>query len=679
MILKSLKMKNIRSYTSPERLDFPPGSVLLAGDIGAGKSTVLHAIDFALFGLQTDLSGGSLLRRGEKQGQVDLHFVVNGGPCRIVRNLERKRGSISDAGGFIEVDGTRRNHKAVDLKVAVLELLGYPTELAEKRHNLIYKYTVYTPQEEMKLILIGDASARLETLRRTFGIEAYRRIQENSKKLLTFLNSEIRTRKTQFAELDARKSEMETRLEEMKKLKEELKGILSAQRQIGKTVDGKKKEIGVIEGKIKNMYGAREELKGESSERKVVLKAVDDSKREIEELKKAKKDLSSSVEGFSELVAPKHSEGQLKRLLDELRSGQELKTQEASVLGERISSLQKILEEGKCGTCEQEVADPSLFMDRIEKKKASKHKIEAELKKIKGRVAEAEAERDSLRKYEKKQKERESIETRLEEVDKRLKARVLELKKREDEVERLTSTITELEEQIRGFGNLEKEHSRLKGEWERLLRQESGIEKRRTAMEKDIEHLGKEVERLKADVKRMEDIKRQHAYLREVTAWLSKLFSNLVASIEKQVMTSILVEFDSLFQEWFRLLVEDEALLVRLDEAFSPVIMQNGYDTDYESLSGGEKTSIALAYRLSLNKVINTLVEEVKTKDLLILDEPTDGFSREQLYKVRDVLSRLNTRQTIIVSHEPEIEGFVENTIRFYKENHVSNFAYSRA
>ncbi len=162
------------------------------------------------------------MRRGEKQGQVDLRFVVDGKICKIVRNLERKRGSISDAGGFIEVDGTRRNHKAVDLKVAVLELLGYPTELAEKRHNLVYKYTVYTPQEEMKHILIGDASARLEILRRTFGIEAYRRVQENTKKLLTFLNSESRTRKMQFAELDARKSEMTVRLGEMEKLKEEL-------------------------------------------------------------------------------------------------------------------------------------------------------------------------------------------------------------------------------------------------------------------------------------------------------------------------------------------------------------------------------------------------------------------------------------------------------------------------
>jgi len=77
-------------------------------------------------------------------------------------------------------------------------------------------------------------------------------------------------------------------------------------------------------------------------------------------------------------------------------------------------------------------------------------------------------------------------------------------------------------------------------------------------------------------------------------------------------------------------------------------------------------------YRLSLNKVINQVIQEIRTKDLLILDEPTDGFSSEQLDKVREVLDRLGLKQTIIVSHESKIESFVERVIRINKEGHVS-------
>ena len=55
-----------------------------------------------------------------------------------------------------------------------------------------------------------------------------------------------------------------------------------------------------------------------------------------------------------------------------------------------------------------------------------------------------------------------------------------------------------------------------------------------------------------------------------------------------------------------------------------------------------------------------------------MLDEPTDGFSSEQLDKVRDVLEQLNMKQVIIVSHESKIESFVENVIRVQKQESVS-------
>jgi exonuclease SbcC len=50
-------------------------------------------------------------------------------------------------------------------------------------------------------------------------------------------------------------------------------------------------------------------------------------------------------------------------------------------------------------------------------------------------------------------------------------------------------------------------------------------------------------------------------------------------------------------------------------------------------------------------------MSKIKTKDLVILDEPTDGFSEQQLDKMRGVLEELNAEQLIIVSHEQKIEG----------------------
>jgi len=49
--LKRLKMKNIRSYKDQE-IYFPEGTVLIEGDIGSGKSTILMSIEFVLSGVE---------------------------------------------------------------------------------------------------------------------------------------------------------------------------------------------------------------------------------------------------------------------------------------------------------------------------------------------------------------------------------------------------------------------------------------------------------------------------------------------------------------------------------------------------------------------------------------------------------------------------------------------------
>jgi ubiquinone/menaquinone biosynthesis C-methylase UbiE len=58
--------------------------------------------------------------------------------------------------------------------------------------------------------------------------------------------------------------------------------------------------------------------------------------------------------------------------------------------------------------------------------------------------------------------------------------------------------------------------------------------------------------------------------------------------------------------------------------------------------------------------------------NLVILDEPTDGFSAQQLDKMRDVLNQLDVEQLIIVSHEQKIEGFVDNIIRISKDTGIT-------
>ena len=185
------------------------------------------------------------------------------------------------------------------------------------------------------------------------------------------------------------------------------------------------------------------------------------------------------------------------------------------------------------------------------------------------------------------------------------------------------------------------------------------------------EDIAGELARTSSDIRDREEKLAELARLREGAAWLSEFFGPALESIERHVLAHINVQFDELFRKWFGMLVEGTELDVTIDENFTPVVVQGGYELDIWSLSGGEKTSVALAYRLALNHMVKE-VSGVDQSNLLILDEPTDGFSTEQLSRVRDVLLELRAPQLIIVSHERELESFADHVFRVVKENGAS-------
>ena len=88
MYFKRIKIQNIRSY---ENLDLNSGSLLLSGDIRSGKTSILIAIEFALFGLQPGQKGASLLKNGKDEGKVELEFEIDKNLYTIERTLKRKK------------------------------------------------------------------------------------------------------------------------------------------------------------------------------------------------------------------------------------------------------------------------------------------------------------------------------------------------------------------------------------------------------------------------------------------------------------------------------------------------------------------------------------------------------------------------------------------------------------
>ncbi len=187
MLLKKITLNNIRSYKKQE-VEFPEGSTLLSGDIGSGKTSILLGIEFALFGLQPGQKGTSLLKNGESSGGVVIEFEVDEDNIIVERNLKRGKGITQDYCA-ITINGIKQEIAVTELKDKILDLLNYPKEFAKKQ-NLLYKFTVYTPQEEMKQIILQDPETRVNTLRHVFGIDKYKRVLENLSILISKLREE---------------------------------------------------------------------------------------------------------------------------------------------------------------------------------------------------------------------------------------------------------------------------------------------------------------------------------------------------------------------------------------------------------------------------------------------------------------------------------------------------------
>ena len=131
--------------------------------------------------------------------------------------------------------------------------------------------------------------------------------------------------------------------------------------------------------------------------------------------------------------------------------------------------------------------------------------------------------------------------------------------------------------------------------------------------------------------------------LQGTAEFLTGPFRDAMLELEHRLLARAKVEFDRSFGRYFAALIEDPSLVARSDPRFDPSVEIDGEVTPPEALSGGERTALALAFRLALGDVVRSL--DRLNLSTLILDEPTDGFSPEQVQRMGELLSELGLPQ----------------------------------
>ncbi|WP_455280432.1 hypothetical protein [[Eubacterium] cellulosolvens] len=323
----------------------------------------------------------------------------------------------------------------------------------------------------------------------------------------------------------------------------------------------------------------------------------------------------------------------------------------------------------KCPTCDRKTTKD--FREIVKKKKIEWNKAQKDAGEASENLKQS---RELLKKLEKYLTNKEKYESiirekkhRLQQIEKgqtkikTLESRIKTTKQRLEELARTIKELTNIEEKITEL----KENKTKKSEEAKKIGEQIASNKQKT------EDLSREIEELSTQIENMKKDQKNVTILSDYHFWLRDYFIKTLETIEKQVMTSINQEFNHEFDKWFTILIEDPTKQATIDEDFTPIVKQDGYDQNVEFLSGGEKTSVALAYRLALNSIVQQVSVGIKS-NILIMDEPTDGFSKEQLYKVREILNELQCPQVILVSHETELESFADHIYRIGKAGGIS-------
>jgi len=681
-MIRSIELVNFLAHSNTE-LEFDNGATVFVGDNGAGKSSIIDAITFSLFGKHTRKNNKSLIRRGTNQGFVKIGFSANGKNYQALRKIDSK-GGLAQFSEYVDgklipiVEGERKLGLDEDMTGHIEKTLGMDFKKL--------KIASIVQQGELNSIIKAKGKEFKELLNAIIGIDkldtALASMRTVQREFRTSIQEKFGYDDTQIQLIENKITEYENESENSQPKLEQLNVEKKKQESLISKLEKQIQDDSTKESQLKDLESRKNEWKEYAMD---IIKSIKKEVAEKEEIVNECKPCFGLSKNRNEIeLKINESQKKLSAIESELSDleKKQVRLEEHEELAEKL-----VLKDGKCPVCDSSV-------DHLKPLFQKKH-IENEIEGIKKKVTELENDKDELEQNTvklshelEKAKKAETIlsthkiknESQLDEIIAEIKMKVKQMQKipltvnsgqlvetatLDSHAKTIYENIVSLETSTKGFDQqkfLENIQSR-ESSRHRLsqINQEYGeISGKSKQVKMELDKLGstlKELKHVKGYVTELELIQK-NVYEREGP--VSKSLRSWALEIISQKASEYLENLNTKIQ---RISLSEKTRDVNISCYSRNAVL------DLESLSGGEQVSVALALRLGMSHLLGA-----SNLNFMILDEPTAHLDSERRKSLVNVLSQLinlkeddSSMQFIIITHDAEIfdDSSVENIYKF--------------
>jgi exonuclease SbcC len=365
-MITKVQLKNWRSHLDTE-LNFSDGTNCFIGNVGSGKTTIMDAICFGLFGTFLQLQQKKLKLEDiimkkpvlKDQAEVTVYFDVDGTEWSIKRTVTKGKSTaeLRKEGELIEGPQSSK-----------------VTEEAEKILKMNYELfsrAVYSEQNQLDMFLTIPKGQRMKKIDELLAIDKFEKARTNTRalknKCLSFMSEKEDLLKNLEADESLRKIEIIQR--EFSELKEREDGLNKQLEEVVRRKVGTARDLMIMKEQQRKMQTIEEEVKKyralteltEADLEKLKTDLVEFAEKTIEELNDEDKVVSEDIERLNFSIADERSN------LDKLR-------EEYAEENARIN----MIEEERLPKAKQEADELEAITEKL--KRNPLRKIEAELK-----------------------------------------------------------------------------------------------------------------------------------------------------------------------------------------------------------------------------------------------------------------------------------------------------------